>query len=55
MKTVFDVDPWSKPHIKKAFPDATFVDDRLSADNVAEYKDAEIVLNVSYLWIFHMR
>lgn len=44
MKTVFfDVDPWSKPHIKKAFPDATFVDDRLSPENAAEYKDAEIV------------
>lgn len=48
MKIVFfDVDPWSRSHIKKAFPDATLVEDRLSMENVDGYKDTEI------LSIFH--
>lgn len=44
MKIVFfDVDPWSKHLIHKAFPVADLVTDSLTKDNVHLYKDAEIV------------
>lgn len=43
MKIVFfEVQEWEQPVLGKAFPDAEFVHDRLTADNAAEYADAEI-------------
>lgn len=44
MKIVFfDVDPWAKTHIHKAFPTAELVPDRLTSENVHIYKDVDII------------
>lgn len=44
MKAVFfDVDPWARKEIAEAFPKAEFVTDRLTEENVADYRDAEII------------
>lgn len=39
----FDVDEWAKEYIKKALPNAIIIPDRLSVENISEYKDAEII------------
>lgn len=44
----FEVQPWEEDLINKAFPDAVCTEDKLTAENAGEYKDAEIVSTFIY-------
>ena len=39
----FDIDSWSSPYIKRAFPGAILIEDRLSLENVYNHKDTQIL------------
>ncbi|CAN5231990.1 hydroxyacid dehydrogenase [soil metagenome] len=44
MKTIFfEVQAWEKEKLQTTFPDATLVEEKLSAHNVQNYQDAEII------------